>query len=117
MTLGPTAADTRLPAWDETAALSAVAGDADLARELLAALIAGLPAELEGLRATGRGNPAALAEVAHHVRGATRYCGVLALDAALERLEQAAKVSNAAGMTTGLALVEAEAARLEADCG
>ncbi|HYN78337.1 MAG TPA: Hpt domain-containing protein [Lamprocystis sp. (in: g-proteobacteria)] len=115
----PTAADTQLPAWDETAALSAVAGDADLARELLTALIAGLPAEIEGLRAAAivAGGSAALAEVAHHMRGATRYCGVLALDAALEDLERAAKAGNTADMAAGLAQVEAEAARLAADCG
>jgi HPt (histidine-containing phosphotransfer) domain-containing protein len=117
MTQDPTATDTQLPAWDETAALAAVAGDADLARELLTALVAGLPAELEGLRATSRSDPTALAEVAHHMRGATRYCGVLALDAALEELERAAKAGNTAGMTAGLAQVEAEAARLTADCG
>ena len=115
MTLDPTAADTRLPPWDETAALSAVAGDADLARELLATLIAGLPAEIQGLR-TSAGDPTTLAEAAHHMRGATRYCGVLALDAALEQLERVAKGGNAADMTAGLARVEAEAARLEADC-
>jgi HPt (histidine-containing phosphotransfer) domain-containing protein len=111
------AADTQLPAWDETAALAAVAGDADLARELLAALIAGLPAELEGLRVAGGGDPSALAEFAHHMRGATRYCGVLALDAALADLEQAAKAGDAAGTSAGLVHVEAEAARLAADCG
>ena len=117
MTLDPTAANTHLPAWDETAALSAVAGDADLARELLAALIAGLPAELDGLRATSGSDTAAVAEIAHHMRGATRYCGVLALDAALADLERVAKAGNAAAMTAGLAQVEAEAARLMADGG
>jgi len=117
MTLVPTAANIQLPAWDETAALSAVAGDADLARELLAALIAGLPAELDGLRASGTSDTAAVAEIAHHMRGATRYCGVLALDAALADLERAAKAGSAAAMSAGLAQVEAEAARLMADGG
>jgi two-component system sensor histidine kinase BarA len=112
MTQDPTVADTPVPAWDETAALAAVGGDADLARELLAALIAGLPGEIQGLRGAAA-DPAALAEAAHHVRGATRYCGVLALDAALAGLERAAKDRNAAGMSAGLALVEAEASRLE----
>jgi hypothetical protein len=116
VTLDPTVADTRVPAWDETVALAAVDGDANLARELRTALIAGLPGEIQGLRGAA-GDPAALAESAHHVRGATRYCGVLALDAALEELERAAKDRNAAGMTAGLALVEAEATRLETDFG
>jgi two-component system sensor histidine kinase BarA len=116
VTQDPTVADTRVPAWDETAALAAVDGDANLARELLAALIAGLPGEIQGLR-DAAGDPAALAESAHHMRGATRYCGVLALDAALEELERAAKDRKAAGITAGLALVEAEATRLAADFG
>jgi len=116
VTRDPTVADTRVPAWDETAALAAVGGDADLASELRTALISGLPGEIQGLRGAAA-DPAALAEAAHHVRGATRYCGVLALDAALAELERAAKDRNAAGMTAGLALVQAEATRLETDFG
>jgi hypothetical protein len=59
---GPESNLTQLPAWDEAAALSAVDGDAKLARELVGALIAGLPAELTELRALAgrneRGCPA-----------------------------------------------------------
>jgi HPt (histidine-containing phosphotransfer) domain-containing protein len=117
MTPDPIAADSRPAAWDETAALAAVAGDADLARELLSALIAGLPAELQGLRAASSGDAASVAEIAHHMRGATRYCGVLALDAALADLERAAKTGNATAMAAGLAQVEAEATRLTAAWG
>lgn len=106
---------TQFPAWDETAALAAVAGDAGLARELVAALIAGLPAELAGLKSCADpGDPAGLAEAAHHMRGATRYCGVLALDAALEGLEGAAKAGDAGRIAADLAQVEAEVARLTA---
>jgi two-component system sensor histidine kinase BarA len=102
-----------LPAWDETAALAAVDGDDDLARELLATLIAGLPSELAGLKALAiRNDPVALAQAAHHMRGATRYCGVLALDAALEDLERAARAGNTARVTADLAQVAAEATRL-----
>ena len=101
---------TQLPAWDETAA---VAGDADLARELVTVLIAGLPAELTALRAcAARRDPQGLAEAAHHMRGATRYCGVLALDAALEDLERAAKAGDEGRMEEDLGLVLSEAERL-----
>lgn len=104
----------RLPAWDEAAAVAAVDGDGRLAREIVAALIAGLPADMAELKAfADRNDPAALAEAAHHLRGATRYCGVLALDAALDDLERAAvKAGDAGRAATELARVETEASRL-----
>jgi HPt (histidine-containing phosphotransfer) domain-containing protein len=112
---GPESNLTQLPAWDEAAALSAVDGDAKLARELVGALIAGLPAELTELRAlAGRNDWAALAEAAHHMRGASRYCGVLALDAALEDLERAAKSGDARRIAADVSQLEGEAARLTA---
>jgi two-component system sensor histidine kinase BarA len=109
---------THLPVWDETTAVAAVAGNARLARELIAALIAALPADLAELHAcAARNDQAALAETAHHLRGATRYCGVLALDAALKDLERAAKAGDTRRMAADLALVEIEAARLITACG
>jgi HPt (histidine-containing phosphotransfer) domain-containing protein len=104
---------SRLPVWDEIAALRAAAGDAPLARRLLAALIDALPTDLSELHGcSGRNDHAALAETVHHLRGATRYCGVLALDAALYDLEQAAKAGRAGDIATRLTRVDAEAARL-----
>jgi HPt (histidine-containing phosphotransfer) domain-containing protein len=104
---------TGLPVWDETAALDAAAGDAPLARRLVAALMDALPADLAELHACAdRNDHAALAETAHHLRGATRYCGVLALDAALDDLEQTAKAGHAGAIATRLTRVDAEAARL-----
>jgi HPt (histidine-containing phosphotransfer) domain-containing protein len=106
---------TQLPAWDETAALAAVGGDRDLALELIKTLIAGLPAELAGLKDCSQNKDTAeLREAAHRMRGATRYCGVLALDAALGNLERAAKASDVGSIAVHLAQVEAEVARLTA---
>jgi HPt (histidine-containing phosphotransfer) domain-containing protein len=107
-----------LPVWDETAAIHAADGDASLAHRLVAALIDALPADLADLHScAGRNDHAALAETAHHLRGATRYCGVLALDAALYDLEQAAKAGRAGDIATRLTRVDGESARLtEAFC-
>ena len=105
----------RLPAWDEAAAIAAMDGDGRLAREIVTALIAGLPADLAELKAfADRKDAAALAEAAHHMRGATRYCGVLALDAALDDLEQAAATGDAGRTAAELARVESEVRRLTA---
>lgn len=110
---GPETISPQLPAWDEAAALAAVDGDGRLARELVAALIAELPEDIAELKAVAaRHDPSALAETAHHLRGATRSCGVLALDEALDRLEQAAAAADAAGAAVHLARVEVEVARL-----
>ena len=95
--------------------MAAVDGDGRLAREIVAALIAGLPADMAELKSFADSkDAAALAEAAHHMRGATRYCGVLALDAALDDLEQAAAAGNARRAATELARVETEVTRLTA---
>lgn len=110
---GPETASPQLPPWDEAAALAAVDGDGRLARQLVAALIAELPEDIAELKAVAaRHDPRALAETAHHLRGATRSCGVLALDAALDHLEQAAAAADVARAAIHLARVEVEVARL-----
>jgi hypothetical protein len=48
------------------------------------------------------------------MRGASRYCGVLALDAALEDLERAAKSGDARRIAADVSQLEGEAARLTA---
>jgi HPt (histidine-containing phosphotransfer) domain-containing protein len=102
-----------LPSRDETAALASAGGDADLAAELFGALLEGLPAEIEDLRAClEESDWPGLAEHAHQVRGATRYCGVPALDEAIEALERAAKIGDPILIREGFARVEAEARRL-----
>jgi two-component system sensor histidine kinase BarA len=104
---------TPLPARDEVAALASAGGDADLAAELFDALLDGLPAEIEDLRGClAESDWPGLAEHAHQVRGATRYCGVPALDEAIEALERAAKIGDPVLIQAGFTQVEAEAQRL-----
>lgn len=82
---------SELPIRDEAAALAAVGDDRDLARELLSTLLAGLPTELKQMqRLSTAGDWPALADLAHQVRGATRYCGVSALDETMGTLQKAA---------------------------
>lgn len=99
---------------DEALALTAAGDDAELAAELYAALLASLPDELAELR--GRCAAAdwpAVGELAHRVRGASRYCGVPALDQALENLQRLARDGGDGGaIAAAAAQVEAEAQRL-----
>lgn len=107
-----------LPARDEAAALAAAGGDADLAHELLDALLAGLPGELDDLRAAlAESDWPALAEHAHQVRGATRYCGVPALDAAIAALERAARLPDPDRIAETFAQVEQACAQLASPPG
>jgi len=104
---------TDLPSRDETSALEAAGGDADLARELVETLVRGLPGELTNLRRRFAANDWPLvAEAAHRMRGATSYCGVPAMDSHLQELERAAKAGDREH--TGLAIerVAQEAERL-----
>lgn len=104
---------TQLPARDRVAALAVAGGDEELAAELFAALLKGLSGEIAALRAgVAAGDWPALAELAHRMRGATRYCGVPALDEAVERLEHAARGSDAEDIAASLAHLEAEAVRV-----
>ncbi len=107
-----------LPARDEVAALAAAGGDADLAQELLAALLEGLPDEIQDLQAAiAESDWPALADHAHQVRGASRYCGVPALDEAIESLERVARIGDPALIADAFLQVKDEAARLQADVG
>ncbi|WP_295386736.1 Hpt domain-containing protein [uncultured Thiodictyon sp.] len=113
-----TASLSPLPARDPVAALAVAGGDADLAAELFAALLAGLPDELAALRAAvTAADWDGLAEHAHKVRGATRYCGVPALDEATESLERAARGGDPVRIATSFASLEAEAERVRQSGG
>jgi HPt (histidine-containing phosphotransfer) domain-containing protein len=102
-----------LPARDHAAALLSAGGDEDLARELFDALLDGLPAEIEGLRACiAESDWNALAEHAHRLRGATRYCGVPALDEAVDALERTARLGDPMSATGQFDVVESQANRL-----
>lgn len=105
---------TPIPARDEVAALAATGGDAQLAQDLLAALVGGLPQELDNLARHRRGEDwPALSNAAHRLRGATAYCGVPALDIALQQLEHAAQSGVVDRIDAHLCEVMAEAARLQ----
>lgn len=98
---------------DPNLALELAGGDAELAADLVAALLDGLPDEIEALRAClAESDWPGLAEYAHQVRGATRYCGVPALDAAIEALERAARVGDGLRCADIFMRVETQAARL-----
>ncbi len=104
----------QLPARDPVAALTAAGGDADLAAELFAALAAGLPEELNELRADlAACDWVGLAEHAHQMRGATRYCGVPALDEATEALERAARIADPVLIARAFANLEEETLRVQ----
>ncbi|EXJ16130.1 Hpt domain-containing protein [Imhoffiella purpurea] len=113
MSPNPVSQFDSLSARDEESALESAGDDAALAAELFEALIMGLPAEIESLRAClGESDWPGLAEYAHQTRGATRYCGVPALDAAIEALERAARASDPLRCSEGLAQVEVQVKRL-----
>lgn len=98
---------------DEAAALACVGGDADLAAELLDTLLAGLGAELGSLRSClAKDDWLGLAEYAHQIRGATRYCGVPSLDIALEQLERSALTGDPQRNAACLQEVELQATLL-----
>ena len=102
-----------LPARDTSAALATTGGDAELAAQLFATLREGLPEELDRLRHHIRGQAwSALADAAHRVRGATAYCGVPALDRALQDLERVARDNDLERIPASLERVERETERL-----
>lgn len=108
-----TADPNPLPARDEAAALATTGGDAVLAAELFATLRDSLPEEIARITQHGRDESwGALADAAHRCRGAAAYCGVPALDQALQALERAARNKDTEHVRPCLERVEREAARL-----
>jgi len=120
-TLNQPPAKSRLaqtPPRDEAAALASAGGDAALAEELFEALMAGLPGEIEDLRAClAEADWLGLAEHAHQVRGATSYCGVPALNGAVAALERAARIGDPELIQQGFDKVLAESLRLQQTAG
>ena len=93
--------------------MEASGGNAELARELVEALVDGLPTELSELRSCFQASDwALLTETAHRIRGATSYCGVPALNACLRELERSAKTADRDGVACVLAQTEQETERL-----
>jgi HPt (histidine-containing phosphotransfer) domain-containing protein len=99
---------------DANLALDLAGGDAALAADLMAALLDGLPDEMESLRARlAESDWPGLAEYAHQVRGATHYCGVPALDTAIESLERAAQISDGPRCAEVFTQIEIQVRRLQ----
>lgn len=102
-----------LPVWDRAAALSVVADDPDLALSMLAMLRAELPATratLSDLAAADDWN--GVANAAHRCAGGAAYCGVTALIAALQALEQSARGTATAPPRAALAAAIGEIDRV-----
>jgi HPt (histidine-containing phosphotransfer) domain-containing protein len=110
----PTTADDHdLPVWDEASALASVGGDPALARNLLIAMTAKLPHELDLLRQyQAAADLPGTADRAHHISGGAAYCGVPALCSRLRLLEERARAGDVTGTRIALDAVEAEIARL-----
>ncbi|MBK1645291.1 hypothetical protein CKO25_11700 [Thiocapsa imhoffii] len=102
-----------LPVRDAALALEQTGGDAALAEELFSALLDGLPDELAQLAVCHHESDwVGLAEYAHQIRGATRYCGVPALDAAVATLERTARLGDSVLIEDGMTGVTTEVDRL-----
>ncbi|MDH1265846.1 response regulator [Pseudomonas sp. GD03944] len=82
---------------DAAEGLRLAAGKADLAADMLAMLLAGLPTDRQAIRqARESGDRTALIERVHRLHGATRYCGVPQLRAACQRSESLLKQNDPA---------------------
>jgi two-component system sensor histidine kinase BarA len=98
---------------DDQAAINAAGGDRALAAELFETLLAQLPAETDLLRSLlAESDWPGIDELAHRLRGASAYCGVPALDAALAELSMAAKTGVAARTSIAADRVLTEVQRL-----
>ncbi len=84
----PTAGEATLLMLDWEEARRLAAGKQDLAREMIAMLVQGLPADIEAIQlAAHQGDREALLDRVHYVHGACRYCGVPRLRACAAQLE------------------------------
>lgn len=107
-----------LPIRDPAAAIEAVGGNADLARELFAIFLESLEPQLQEIR---RRHQAAewmkLVNSTHRLHGATAYCGVPAMKAATRALEQAARAGEPGEIDHRMQSLEREIGRLRASAG
>nr|WP_283939575.1 response regulator [Pseudomonas sp. R3.Fl] len=84
-----------LAVLDPEEGLRLAAGNADLAADMLAMLLASLAADRQAIRlARERNDRATLIERVHRLHGATRYCGVPQLRAACQRTETLLKQND-----------------------
>ena len=66
-------------------------GDRDLQRELLALFVTQSPSLVARMRALGDGEPAAFADLAHHLKGSALAIGAVGVAALATGLEEAAR--------------------------
>lgn len=107
---------TRLPARDNVSALASAGGDQDLADELLGELMTTLDDDIGAIRsAFGRQEWDMVVDRTNRLRGATAYCGVPALNQALEDLIQAGRAERLDELPGLLDEIEVERKRLQDD--
>jgi HPt (histidine-containing phosphotransfer) domain-containing protein len=108
--------DTHKPAFDRDAAMARVGGDAELLKELAELFEEEWPRSLTLLReAVERGDPAAVQNAAHGLKGAVANFGARpAVDAASE-LEKLAREARLAEAPQALAALEEALASLQTE--
>lgn len=102
-----------LQAIDPDLSLELAGGNQELADDLLAMLVAELPALRQNIQdAFATGDMEQLRHHAHKMNGSTRYCGVPALQATAAALETAARTGDAPAIAKTMEGVDAEVTRL-----
>jgi PAS domain S-box-containing protein len=95
--------------FDETAALARVEGDRAILRDIAALFVADWPQSRATLRqAVLSEDAAALARIAHTLKGATATLGAMAVSAAAQRLEEVGYSGNLAPAASALIVLETE---------
>ena len=103
------------PSWNPDAALAGLDGDRDILGEIVAALIETAPASIAAIRGAARsGDPAALADAAHSLKGAVSTVAAAPAHGAAARLESLARAGDLAGALEQCDPLEREMARLVA---
>ncbi len=87
-----------LPSWDRPALVDRIGGDEDLARELAALFVEGLPVLIEAVRwAVEQGDSVAADRAAHTLNGAAANVGAEAIQAAAITIRRLAAAGDLAG--------------------
>ncbi|MEK6597305.1 MAG: Hpt domain-containing protein, partial [Gemmatimonadota bacterium] len=93
----PDTSEADLPTWDRPGLVDRIGGDEDLARELGALFVEGLPELIEAVRlAVEQGDFEAMERAAHTLRGAAANVGAEAFQAAamtIRRLAEAGRLT------------------------
>lgn len=112
--VGPTA--TRAPVWDREAVLRDLDGDEELLNELIDAFVAEVPEQLTALHdAQERSDLAALAEIAHAVKGMAGHFHAEDLRGAALKLEHIARMAKSTDYARLVGTLAEAAARLIED--